>query len=201
MKVKSQYIICLLLVALGLGLFSLWESRGEDVNGTIKPAAITTKEPGQGALLFNKNCGSCHLHPEPKHLTKKVWQNGVLPIMAIKMGLVDDTYDRQISEEEKAIEDANHLIPGKPIISKENFKALSKYIIDRAPDSIAIDLSRAGRNKELKQFIRREVSLGVQGPSLITSLAYDRSTKTLWIGNLNKQVFTWKHKEGIRSEI
>jgi len=201
MKIKSPYIIYLLLIAFSIGLWFIWKS-GKTKSGSIgKQQASKSHNLQKGQLLFNNYCGSCHLHPEPKHLTKKVWQNQVLPIMAIKMGLVDDAYDRKISEEERLIEKANHLIPEKPMIGKEDFEAITSFIIDRAPDSVAIDLSRLNRNSRLKNFIRKDVPLGIPSPSLITSLAYDEKAKTLWIGNLNKQVFTWKHKEGIINEI
>ena len=201
MKLKSRYIIYLLLVAFSLGLWYIWKSGNKNSAGIGKQPVSKSHNLQKGQLLFNDYCASCHLLPEPKHLTKKVWQNHVLPVMAIKMGLVDDTYDRKISGEELLIEKANHLIPEKPMIGSEDFQAITSFIINQAPDSVAVDPSRLNRNSGLKNFMRKDVPLGVQGPSVITSLAYDEKAKTLWIGNLNKQVFTWKYKEGILNQM
>ncbi|MBC7508483.1 MAG: VCBS repeat-containing protein [Ferruginibacter sp.] len=171
------------------------------MEGNIKLHSSNPNDASKGALLFTQYCGSCHLHPDPKHLTKTVWQNQVLPIMAIKMGLIDDSYDRKITEEEKRIEKENHLIPEQPMISKKDFEAITSYIVSESPDSVTIDLSRLKRNATLKNFVRKDIPLGIQGPSLITALNYDNETKTLWIGSLNKQVLTWKYKEGIVTEM
>ena len=201
MKVKGRYIIYLILLALCTGMFFLFQNSKKDSGGLSKLPADHTAEAAGGAQLFNQYCGSCHLTPDPKHLTKNVWQKQVLPIMAVKMGLIDSIYDRKISKEERLIEKENHLIPEHPMISRKDFEAVSSYIVSQAPDTLPIDLSRLHRNARLQNFARKDIPLGIQGPSLITALNYDQETRNLWIGNLNKQVFTWKYKEGIVTEM
>ena len=201
MKIKNRYTIYLLIIAFCIGIWVVLRSRNKNSTSLGRQEVNKTDSLQKGLLLFNNYCGSCHLPPEPKHLTKRVWQKQVLPIMAIKMGLVDDTYDRKISEEERQIEKAKHLIPEKPMIGKENFEAITSFILNQAPETVLIDTSRLNRNSKLKHFIRKEVQLGIQSPSLITALAYDENAKTFWIGNLNKQVFTWKPKEGITNKM
>jgi hypothetical protein len=55
--------------------------------------------------------------------------------MTLKMGLEDVTKDGEICEEGKLIEKPNHLIPEKPILSKEEFAAITSYIVALAPDT------------------------------------------------------------------
>jgi hypothetical protein len=135
MKNKTVYIVCLLVLASFIALFFLLGNKTKTAKHIAKQALSKEKQTSNGALLFNQYCGSCHLHPNPKHLTKTVWQSEVLPIMAIKMGLVNDKYDRKITEEEKDIEQANHLIPEKPMLTKEDFEVITSYITDQAPDT------------------------------------------------------------------
>lgn len=195
MKNKTLYIICLLVLTFGIGLVAVWRSKSSN------KLAIKKEQASNGGLLFNQYCGGCHLHPDPKHLTKKVWQYQVLPIMAMKMGLADDNYDRNISEEEKEIEKQHHLIPLQPMVSRHDFEAITSYIIRQAPDSIITDRSRLNRNARLESFVRKDVPLGTATPSLITALSYDKETRVLWIGNAGNQVIRWKYKEGVTNEM
>jgi mono/diheme cytochrome c family protein len=200
MKRKQLYIICLVVLAVGTGIFVVGRSNTKNSRQLIG-SADKKEETANGALLFTQYCGSCHLRPEPKHLPKNVWKDQVLPIMALKMGLADDNYDRNISEEEKLIEKEKHLIPEQPMISRENFEAITAYIVNQAPDSVTIDRLRLTRNAPLQGFVRKDISLGIPGPSLITALNYHPETKVLWIGNLGKQVITWKHNQGVTNQM
>ncbi|MEO7211334.1 VCBS repeat-containing protein [Mucilaginibacter sp.] len=164
---------------------------------TVK--TIKSRPADNGRLLFERYCGLCHMQPDPQSLTKEIWKNHVLPIMASRMGIIYPNYDplRGLSEEERAVVKKNNIIPDEPIISKEDWDKLESYILSAAPDSIPYDEKRITRNKPLTKFIRKNIQIDEQTPSLITGLEYNNATKTLWIGNGYKKIINWQYDKGI----
>ena len=161
---------------------------------------IKTASPDDGGkLLFERHCSTCHELPNPADLTKLIWQNHVLPVMAARMGIIYPGYDplRGLSAEEKAIVNKAHIIPTEPELDNASWAKLVNYVINQAPDSIALDKNRLRRDLPLGQFVREDVQIDRQSPSLITSLKYNPESKHLWIGNFYNQIYEWDYKKGV----
>ncbi|MBE9583802.1 VCBS repeat-containing protein [Mucilaginibacter sp. JRF] len=141
--------------------------------------------------------------PDPASLTKQIWHNHVLPVMAARLGIIYPAYDplRGLSAEEKKIVNNNYIIPDQPAMSDADWKKLSDYIVSNAPDTVVIDESRLTRNAPLKAFKRQDIVLDGQQPSLITGLKYNNAKQTLWIGTLNNKVLRWKYGRGVTGTI
>ncbi|MBB6109326.1 Repeat domain-containing protein [Mucilaginibacter lappiensis] len=152
-----------------------------------------------GKILFTRYCTNCHMAPDPASLTKEIWQNHVLPIMASRMGIIYPNYDplRGLSDEEREIVKKNHIIPDEPILTNEEYGKIVNYILSNAPDSVSLDEKRLTRNNPLKQFERQDIQIAEKTPSLITGLEYNTSTNTLWIGDFYKKVYNWQYNKGI----
>ncbi|TFF38904.1 FG-GAP repeat domain-containing protein [Mucilaginibacter psychrotolerans] len=152
-----------------------------------------------GPELFARYCNLCHMQPDVQSLTKEIWKNHVLPIMASRMGIIYPNYDplRGLSDEEKDIIAKHDIIPATPIISKADWDKLENYIVSNAPDSILYDEKRLTRNIPLTQFTRKNIQIDEEGASLITGLKYNIDTKTLWIGNAHNKVINWQYQAGI----
>jgi hypothetical protein len=171
--------------------------------------AFTTKAPAKkktddGKALFTEYCALCHMLPDPASLTKDVWRDHVLPVMASRLGIIYPSYDplRGLSDEEKVIVKKNDIIPNNPVLNDEEWSKIIHYILKNAPDTVALDESRLTRNSHLTQFVREDVQLDTHPrPSLITGLEYDHNTNTLWIGDYYKQVYTWKYNVGVTKTI
>jgi len=171
------------------------------LNSFTKKKAV--KPEDEGRELFTVYCANCHMLAEPASLTKEIWKNHVLPIMASRMGIIYPGYDpfRGLSEEEKDIVKKNHIIFDDPILDDEKWSKLVKYILSNAPDSVSLDSSRLKRDSFLTQFVREDIPVDAQSPSLITGLEYNNETNTLWIGNYFNQVLTWKYNAGVTKTI
>ncbi|MEP7230210.1 MAG: VCBS repeat-containing protein [Ginsengibacter sp.] len=191
--IKKRYIVLLFLAASLAGYFSCTSSADKNKGNHIDDMASVKK----GETLFTNYCQSCHLLPDPKRLPKEVWETNILPLMAIRMGLKNQTYERQITQEEKAIEDANHLIPEKPIIADADYELIKQYVLYAAPDTLPYAAERINRNKSITQFIRRNLPLDPSAPSMITGIKYNPANKLLWISNMYNQVFTWQWGKGL----
>ena len=154
----------------------------------------------KGEKLFTTNCQGCHLLPDPNRLPKQVWEATILPLMAIRMGLKNQPYDRQITPEEKAIEDANHLIPDKPMVAEADYELIKQYVLYTAPDTLAYAAERINRNKPISQFIRRNLPLDPSAPSMITGIKYNTANNVLWISNMYNEVLNWQWGKGLLSK-
>ncbi len=165
-----------------------------------KPAKVRAD---QGKLLFTTYCATCHMLPEPASLTKEVWRNHVLPVMAARMGIIYPNYDplRGLSEEERAIVKQNNIIPDQPVLNNDEWSQLTNYVISNAPDSVQLDESRLTRNSELKQFVREDVQIDTAKPSLITGIEYNDATKTLWVSSIFNKVYEWNYNKGVTKTI
>lgn len=173
---------------------------------TVKSTVSATKAlkvDDGGKALFTVYCASCHMLPDPASLTKEVWRLHVLPVMAARMGIIYPNYDplRGLSPEERAIVKKNNIIPESPVLTREEWDKLTKYIISLAPDTVVEDERRLTRNSLLTQFKRQDIQVSAEGPSMITGLEFDDQTKTLWIGNYFKEVLTWKYNIGVTKTI
>jgi len=141
--------------------------------------------------------------PDPASLTKEIWQNHVLPIMASRMGIIYPNYDplRGLNDEEREIVKKNHVIPDEPVLTNEEYSKIINYILINAPDSISLDEKRLTRNSPLKQFERQDIQITEKTPSMITGLEYSTSTNTLWIGDFYQKVYNWQYGKGVTRVI
>jgi hypothetical protein len=169
--------------------------------------SFTAKKPlpvnDDGKVLFMKYCTTCHMEPDPASLTKDIWTNHVLPIMASRMGIIYPNYDplRGLTDEERAIVKKNNIIPDEPVLTHEEYGKIVNYILSNAPDSVTLDEKRLTRDSPLKQFVRQDIQINDKTPSLITGLEYNTATKTLWIGDFYNKVYNWQYDKGVTKVI
>jgi len=159
-------------------------------------------QPDPKALL-EQYCGTCHMAPDPKDLTKDVWKNNVLPVMAGRLGISYPDYDplKGLKSAEIDILNKNHYFPEQPLISQTNWDLIVNYILQKAPDSVKLDSSRLYRNRDMKQFVRKDIQLYDKPGSMITGLKFDSVSKKLWIGDYSKTVLTWQWDKGITQNM
>jgi hypothetical protein len=184
----------------GLFLFTAFISFNSAIHTTVRRKPINDDD---GKILFNRYCAMCHMLPQPKSLTRNIWAQHVLPIMASRMGIIYPNYDplKGLSAGERAVVKKNYIIPDEPIIRQEDWDKIADYIIKNAPDSVSIDQARLTRNSPLTQFTRKDIDIAAKSPSLITGLKYNQGTKTLWIADFYNELFTWQYKNGVTKTL
>jgi hypothetical protein len=123
--------------------------------------------------------------------------------MASRMGIIYPNYDplRGLTDEERLIVKKNRIIPDEPVLTNEEYAKIVNYILNIAPDSVALDEKRLTRNSTLKQFVRQDIQINDKTPSLITGLEYNTTTKTLWIGDFYKKVYNWQYDKGVTKVV
>ncbi|MDC6389811.1 VCBS repeat-containing protein [Maribacter sp. PR1] len=165
-------------------------------------SCIKTKEE-KAVALYDTYCSSCHLLPEINSLPKHIWEEGVLPDMAARMGIQDSTYDpyEKVSRMEKFAIMESGIYPKKPIIETEDWNLLKDYILKMANDSL--DTSDVFTPiKKISQFHPQSVILDSTKGALITFLEYDSLQKKIVAGNLNGKLIHYDplQKKVIKTE-
>ena len=98
-------------------------------------------------------CASCHVFPEPKLLPKEIWKNHVLPNMAFRMGLTNLMEGAQYVPMPDLVTVAGTL-PGRPMVSEEEWKLITHYFEKNAPDSLVIPVNGKLENLDLFEAIK-----------------------------------------------
>lgn len=175
----SSFKICLLLfVALGVASFS-------SLKHDLIDKAIATDSTTAGKQLALRYCSSCHLFPEPELLNKKAWVTGVLPNMALRLGLKlagQDTLRSLSPEEEKAIRQLN-VYPETAVLSLNDWNKIVSYYEATAPEEPLPQKPHAPIADQLPLFKVGSVSLGEKPVPQTTLLKYDRNTAQLYVGD------------------
>jgi hypothetical protein len=136
--------------------------------------------------LAEQHCGSCHVFPEPQLLPKEIWANSVLPNMAFRMGLTDLMNAKKYIPEEDLVTVANTL-PGTPMVSEEDWRAIVNYFNRNAPDELIIE-----NNRNIDQLGRFEVSRykNTKEPlPLVTLIKFDSINKRLLVGTRTSSLY------------
>ncbi|MFD2569039.1 FG-GAP repeat domain-containing protein [Spirosoma soli] len=155
-------------------------------------------DPNEGARLAEQYCGSCHVAPNPKSLTKYTWQVNVLPVMASYLGIRYMEYDpyRNLSEDEVALLTTQNIYPTTPVVTDDVWQKIVDYYVENAPTTSRIDSARLQRNHKLSLFNTKYVSLGKTSGAKVTAIAYDTTRHELWVAEPEK-LYRWNWTKGL----
>ncbi len=135
--------------------------------------------------LYNVQCGSCHIPPKIADLPRTIWEENILPEMAVRMGIKQPGYNplKGLSfDEQEAVLKTGIYHPG-PGINAEDWNRLRDYILSLAPDSIAVipevESDRLSGFKEKPVYID-----AIPGSRNITFLEYEKEGGTLLMADL-----------------
>ena len=144
-----------------------------------------------GKQLALRYCSSCHLFPEPELLNKKTWVTGVLPNMAMRLGLKlpgQDTLKSLSPEEEKAVSQLN-IYPDTPALSMGDWDKIVSYYERTAPVEPLPQKLHPSITNQLPLFKPKEVSLSDKPVPQTTMLKYDKNTAQLYVGDAQNALY------------
>lgn len=105
------------------------------ISGFILLFAIACEsEHEKEERLAKQYCAACHIFPEPSLLDKKTWEKGVLPEMGFRMAIPGHPIKLTTPVEELPIIFSS--IPGKPMVTNEEWQSIKNYFTRNAPDSL-----------------------------------------------------------------
>ncbi len=142
-----------------------------------------------GKQLAYTYCQLCHTFPEPGLLTKTLWKNRVLPMMAQRLGLADimNPYNRLSYDEIKIVTEAE-VFPFEKKITDQAWQKIEEYYVTNAPDSMAPQSDHGGIAEELPFFSVEEIDLEKGFLPQTTLLNFDSASSTLWVGNAENKI-------------
>ncbi len=144
-----------------------------------------------GKQLALRHCGSCHLFPQPELLNKKTWVTGVLPNMAMRLGLRlpgQDTLRPLSAEEEQAVRQLN-VYPETPQLSLADWQHIVHYYEQTAPAEPRPQPAHKPITAGLPLFRASGVTLGDKPAPQTTLLKYDKNTAQLYVGDAQNTVY------------
>ncbi|GAB3757127.1 FG-GAP repeat domain-containing protein [Spirosoma pomorum] len=164
--------------------------------------SFTSGTVDDGQQLANQYCSTCHLTPDPKSLTKYIWQLNVLPIMGRYLGVSYMGYDpyNKLNPQEVASLKEQHIYPEEPVIDEQAWERLVNYYLKNAPTSLPIDSARQNRDRSLNQFNVKLVAFGNQVGSSVTAIAYDTTHRQLWVAE-PERMYQWNWKQGLTQTL
>lgn len=154
------------------------------------------EDPGKQERMAKAYCSACHLYPEPTLLDKKSWKLGVLPQMAMLMGISDsiDMFARIAPSEAMTV--AAYL-PTHPMLSQDDWTSLEQFFIQNAPDSLVLD--QPVTMDSLAQF--EPLTKQLTHPAYLTMLQQDESNNHFYMGNRLGYLFDVNRSLSIRNSI
>ncbi len=129
-------------------------------------------------------CGSCHLFPEPLLLPKTAWQRGVLPRMAIRLGLSQEGLQpyRELRYEEINTVMQAGIFPDEPLVDSVAWAKITQYYLREAPAEAPPQARQAAVPLDLSLFRAVDVRFAANRPPLTTLLRFDAGAGHLWVG-------------------
>ncbi|WP_080238762.1 FG-GAP repeat domain-containing protein [Spirosoma rigui] len=170
------------IVLLAAHLITACQSTSSQQADTAPTLPTATQLSGQA--LSQRYCGSCHLYPEPALLDKKTWQKGVLPQMALRMGLSNKrmtTLTEFSDAEEMTRVLAANVLPETPMMHPSDWEKIVAFYTAQAPDKPLPQPAHVPLTTGLPLFRPTSPTPTIDG--FVTLLTYDSLTNRIWAGD------------------
>jgi hypothetical protein len=133
----------------------------------------------EGKVLSLKYCSSCHKYPEPALLDKITWEKGVLPAMALQLGLhreMGTLYADKTS-----------------VVDIDTYNKIIEFYKSKAADTLALPKHTAQQDWamfSLKRPARADTSM----PAMTTLIKFNPFDKRIYTGDMSNKLLVWDSK-------
>lgn len=155
-----------------------------------------------GPQLAQAYCKACHAFPDPSLLDKATWGKGVLPQMALRLGINDaatSLYMNKPPEEVIELMQAR-IFPEKPLITARDWDKIVSYYLQNAPEQLTLPATPMVK-PDLDNFSVVVPGLNKGKYALTTLVKYDPGAHALWIGDLRNWLFRLDSKLQVTDSI
>ncbi|MEL6867016.1 MAG: hypothetical protein AAFP19_21505 [Bacteroidota bacterium] len=142
-----------------------------------------------GEQLAKAYCGGCHLYAAPELLDKKSWEKGVLPKMALYLGIKakDSNPLEGMSYADLQIILEAKVFPNKAVISSEHWQAIQAFYLNNAPDQLPSN-SQSQNPKKVRLFQPKAIRTDSQQAAMVTMLKIDTLRQQFLMADGNNQL-------------
>ena len=147
---------------------------------TFVPPNPSEKTGNELAKIY---CSSCHQFPEPNLLPKNSWKNGVLPNMALRMGMEADFFKlySKYSQEEMQIIIASKIYPENPQLHQLDWQKIIEYYVTNAPEKPILQIKKEKPSFGLNNFKVKYIFGEAQKVPTVTCVKFNTNTKETYI--------------------
>ena len=176
MRKKTKVTTALVIVILVLIVWLAMRQSGAQQH---EPAAE------HGEALAKKYCASCHLYPEPQLLDKKTWREGVLPNMAMRLGIRMPGQDpfKDMDTTDARLVHALNVYPKQPLIPQADWQQIVNYYTSQAPNEPLPQQAVPPIQSGLQQFRAEPVYIGEHQMPYTSLLKFDKRQGKLYVGD------------------
>lgn len=142
----------------------------------------------EGRVLALQYCQTCHLFVEPEMLTRRIWEDFVIPDMGARLGMHRAGYDynsrinRGRSAAERAIIDDAGIFPETPMVPTEHWDKIVDYYLSNALEYPKPPANKAVIRIGLDQFQAKSLAFK-RRPPMITMVHIDELSQRLFLGD------------------
>lgn len=143
-----------------------------------------------GEQLARTYCAACHAFPEPQLLDKKTWASGVLPQMALRLGITTGSLYDEISRDPNMV-----VLPTR--VPEPDWEKIVAYYRQTAPDSLPYQKLPAEPQIDPPFFRTAAFAPGIQSSAIITLLKIDSTHRRIFVGEAGTntlRVFDWNRR-------
>lgn len=135
-----------------------------------------------GRELAQTYCVSCHQLPNPQLLPKEIWRKGVMPNMALRLGLGNRMgYLMGLDSEEMMAVLETGLYPENPVLASQDFQKIVEYYVQDAPEKPLPQSKKSLPVVRLKGFVVKSMTSSQPIP-MVTMVRFRPENKTLYVG-------------------
>jgi VCBS repeat protein len=138
-------------------------------------AACNGPRSSAGEKLARTYCASCHAFPEPQLLDKSTWQSGVLPQMAMRLGV------RTKSSFNEALRNPQMTVLTRAL-SDTDWEQIVRYYLDGSPDTLPPQSFPAQPLLDPEFFRAGPFAAHMQSSGIITLLKTDPARERVFVG-------------------
>ncbi|PYP25937.1 MAG: hypothetical protein DMD51_07080 [Gemmatimonadetes bacterium] len=136
----------------------------------------------EGERLAHTYCAACHMFPEPALLDKKTWRTGVLPQMALRLGVPPKSLFAEMHR------DPEMVVLTKPV-SEPDWETIVAYYLERAPDTLPQQSLPAQPQVDPPLFSAGPFVPRLHSSAIITLLKTDTVNERIFVGEAGTNTF------------
>ena len=134
-----------------------------------------------GKTLAEMYCQACHLFPDPSLLDQATWENGVLPDMRRRLGLItEEDFGVAVGEDNDA---PPGIYASSPLITSDIWEKIRAYYRENAPAQLPKNNHWENEVTDSELFEMVVPDFPNKRPSLTTLLRYNPFDKKIYLGD------------------
>src|SRR5947199_2187412 len=159
--------------SLGLGVFAV---------ACLMLTKCSRPYRSEGERLAHTYCAACHMFPEPALLDKKTWRTGVLPQMALRLGVPPKSLFAEMHRDPE-------MVVLTKAVSEPDWETIVAHYLEHAPDTLPQQSLPAQPQVDPPLFSAGPFVPRLHSSAIITLLKTDTVNERIFVGEAGTNTF------------